>query len=39
LQKDYWEVFNDTHFLILDAFKEYGIIQGIPKSILISKEG
>jgi small conductance mechanosensitive channel len=38
LQKDYWDVFNDTHFLILDAFKENGIIQGIPKSILISKE-
>lgn len=38
LQPDYWKVFNDTHSLLLQAFKEQNISHGIPKQILITKE-
>lgn len=36
-QPDYWIVFNDTHSLVINAFKEKNISQGIPKQILITQ--
>ena len=36
-QPDYWTVFNDTHSLVINAFKEKNISQGIPKQILITQ--
>jgi small conductance mechanosensitive channel len=36
-QPDYWTVFNDTHSLVINAFKEKNISQGIPKQILITE--
>jgi small conductance mechanosensitive channel len=36
-QPDYWTVFNDTHSLVIKAFKEKNISQGIPKQILITQ--
>ena len=38
-QPDYWTVFNDTHSLVINAFKEKNISQGIPKQILITQAG
>lgn len=35
--EDYWVVFNDIHTLVIQAFIDNGIQQGIPKQILISK--
>lgn len=36
-QPDYWTVYNDTHSLVINAFKEKNISQGIPKQILITQ--
>ena len=36
-QPDYWAVYNDTHSLVINAFKEKHVSQGIPKQILITQ--
>lgn len=36
LQPDYWKVYNDTHSLVINAFKRENVSQGIPKQILIN---
>jgi small conductance mechanosensitive channel len=36
-QPDYWTVYNDTHSLVINAFKEKHVSQGIPKQILITQ--
>lgn len=36
LQPNYWQVYNDTHTMVIDAFKKQQISQGIPKQILIT---
>lgn len=36
--ENYWIVFNDTHSLVIQAFIDRGIQQGIPKQILISND-
>lgn len=36
-QPDYWIVYNDTHSLVIDAFKKQNVSQGIPKQILITQ--
>lgn len=36
LQPNYWKVYNDTHTLVIQAFKAEKVSQGIPKQILIT---
>lgn len=36
-QPDYWNVYNDTHSLVINAFKDKHVSQGIPKQILITQ--
>lgn len=38
-QPNYWKVYNDTHSLIINAFREQNVSQGIPKQILITNSG
>jgi small conductance mechanosensitive channel len=35
-QKYYWQVYNDTHSLVINAFRSQNVSQGIPKQILIT---
>ncbi len=37
LQPNYWHVYNDTHTLVINAFKAKNVSQGIPKQILITE--
>jgi small conductance mechanosensitive channel len=36
-QPNYWQVYNDTHSLVINAFREQNVSQGIPKQILITE--
>lgn len=36
-QPNYWTVYNDTHSLVINAFRDQHISQGIPKQILITQ--
>lgn len=38
-QPNYWQVYNDTHSLVINAFREQNVSQGIPKQILITDSG
>jgi small conductance mechanosensitive channel len=35
-QPNYWQVYNDTHSLVINAFRAENVSQGIPKQILIT---
>lgn len=37
VQPNYWKVYNDTHSLVINAFREKDVSQGIPKQILITE--
>lgn len=38
-QPNFWQVYNDTHSLVINAFREQNVSQGIPKQILITDSG
>lgn len=37
-QPNYWQVYNDTHSLVIAAFRQHKVSQGIPKQIMITKQ-
>lgn len=37
-QPDYWTVYNDTHSIVISAFKQKNILLGITKQILITQK-